>query len=73
MNKKRTTLSRREMLAFGLGGIALGGSAFAQQAQRLLTPPFDVGPFYPVEHPKDVDADLTLIEGRKKRAEGDLI
>jgi len=73
MNKNEKTLSRREMLALGLGGIALGGSVFAQEAQRMITPTFDVGPFYPVVHPKDIDADLTLIKGRKKRAEGDLV
>ncbi|MCU1291110.1 MAG: putative Protocatechuate 3,4-dioxygenase [Acidobacteria bacterium] len=73
MNKKEKLLSRREMLALGLGGIALAGSVFAQEKRRLITPPFDVGPFYPVAHPKDIDADLTLIEGRKKRAEGDII
>lgn len=74
MNKKdEKLLSRREMLALGLGGLALGGSAFAQETRRLITPPFDVGPFYPIVHPKDVDADLTLIEGRKKRAEGDIV
>ncbi len=73
MNKNEKLLSRREMLALGLGGIALGGSAFAQEARRMITPPFDVGPFYPVVHPKDIDADLTQIEGRKKRAEGDIV
>lgn len=73
MNKNQKTLSRREMLALGLGGLTFAGSAFAQQANRLLTPPFDVGPFYPVQHPKDVDADLTIIEGRKGRAQGEIV
>jgi hypothetical protein len=61
------------MLALGLGGLALTGSAFAQETRRIITPPFDVGPFYPIVHPKDIDADLTQIEGRKKRAEGDIV
>jgi protocatechuate 3,4-dioxygenase beta subunit len=73
MNKNEKTLSRREMLALGLGGFAFGSSVFAQEGKRLITPSFDVGPFYPIVHPKDVDADLTLIEGRRKRAEGDII
>ncbi len=76
MNNQRKVFSRREMLemSLGIGGLAVfGGSAFAQQAQRMITPPFDVGPFYPIVHPKDIDTDLTLVKGRKKRAEGDIV
>jgi protocatechuate 3,4-dioxygenase beta subunit len=59
----------------GIGGLAaLGGSVFAQEAKRLLeTTAVELGPFYPVERPKDLDADLTLITGHKKRAEGNII
>jgi protocatechuate 3,4-dioxygenase, beta subunit len=76
MNNQRKVFSRREMLemTLGVGGLAaLGGSAFAQEAKRFITPVFDVGPFYPVQHPKDIDADLTIIEGRKGRAQGDIV
>lgn len=76
MNNQRKVFSRREMLemALGIGGLAaFGGSVFAQEAKRLTTVPVELGPFYPVVHPKDIDADLTLIDGYKKRAEGDII
>jgi protocatechuate 3,4-dioxygenase beta subunit len=32
-----------------------------------------IGPFYPVEKPTDQDADLTQIEGRTERAQGDIL
>jgi len=76
MNKQEKGLSRRQMLemAIGIGGLtALGGSAFAQEASRLFTPRIDMGPFYPVLQPKDLDADLTIIKGHKAQAEGDIV
>ena len=76
MNNQRKVFSRREMLemTLGIGGLAaLGGSAFAQETDRLFTPLMDLGPFYPVLKPKDLDADLTIIKGRKTRAEGDIV
>lgn len=73
MKKDKRLLSRREMLALGLGGIALGGSTFAQQAMRLYTPEVMLGPFYPMLKPLDTDADLTFIKGHKKRAAGEIV
>lgn len=76
MNNQQKVFSRREMLAMavGLGGLsALSGSAFAQEATRLFTPPLELGPFYPVVHPKDIDADLTVLKGNKTRAAGDIV
>ena len=76
MSNQRKVFSRREMLemSLGIGGLtALGGSAFAQEAKRLITPEAIVGPFYPVLKPLDKDADLTLIAGKKTRAAGKII
>ncbi|MCA1592800.1 MAG: protocatechuate 3,4-dioxygenase [Acidobacteria bacterium] len=76
MNNQRKVFSRREMLemTLGIGGLAmLGGSAFAQETQRLITPVFDAGPFYPVQHSKDIDADLTFVNGHKRSAQGDIL
>lgn len=76
MNNRGKGFSRREMLtmAIGIGGLAaLGSRTFAQRAKLLATTPVELGPFYPVSHLKEIDADLTLIDGHKKRAEGDLI
>ena len=70
-----TKLTRREMLisAIGLGGLALGGSSLAQEAARLYTPEVMLGPFYPMLKPLEVDADLTMVKGRRGRAEGEII
>jgi protocatechuate 3,4-dioxygenase beta subunit len=39
---------------------------------RSPTPRQPAGPFYPLELPLDNDNDLTLIEGRKERAQGQI-
>lgn len=57
----------------GLGGIVLGQEVLAQDAARLYTPEVMLGPFYPMLKPLDVDSDLTMVKGRKKRAEGEVI
>lgn len=54
-------------MTLGLGGLAaFGGPVFAQEARRNPTPAIDLRPFYPVVRPKDLDADLTLIDGHQK-------
>lgn len=76
MNNQQKFFSRREMLemAIGLGGLAaLSGTAFAQEAKRLITPEAMVGPFYPILKPLDKDADLTVIAGNKTRAAGKIV
>jgi protocatechuate 3,4-dioxygenase beta subunit len=76
MNNQRKVFSRRELLemTLGIGGLtALGGSAFAQEAKRLLTPEAIVGPFYPILKPLDKDADLTRLAGNKTRAAGKIV
>ncbi len=76
MNDREKTFSRRQMLemAVGFGALAvLGGSVFAQQAERLETPEVGMGPFYPMLKPLDTDADLTAIAGKSGRAEGKIV
>lgn len=76
MNNRPKRFSRREMLgmALGLGGLAaLGDPILAQQAKRLATARVERGPFYPISYQKDLDADLTLVDGHQRRAEGDII
>lgn len=69
----RRAVLQRLLSASGLA--VLSDAAFAQVIKGPLPPtmPMELGPFYPVSHPNDVDADLTHIKGRKKRAEGDIV
>ena len=61
-------LSRRHVM---VGATALVGSAVAASAQRLVpTSSQDLGPFYPVLHPRDSDADLTRVRGARGIARG---
>lgn len=73
MEKDNRIFSRREMLGMsvGLTGLAFAGSVFGQM--RTGTPEVQMGPFYPVVKPLDQDADLTMIAGSKKRAEGKIV
>lgn len=76
MKKPETIMSRRQMLemSLGIGSLAaFGGSIFAQEAGRLLTPEVDMGPFYPMLKPLDKDADLSQIAGSKTRAVGKIV
>lgn len=64
-------VTRRSMIA---GGAALTGLAAAARSQSLVpTSAQDMGPFYPVIHPADHDADLTSRRGAKGVARGDPI
>lgn len=78
MDSRKKSFSRREMLevlaAFGsLAVTQTVGSVFAQEAARQTTPMQTVGPFYPVLRPLDHDMDLTVIKGRRGRAQGKLL
>src|SRR5512134_286454 len=66
--------TRRELLRATLG-IGAAGVLRASWAHDSLDPtPFQtIGPFYPVTRPLDADADLTRIQGRAQRAEGQVI
>ncbi|NLF54043.1 MAG: intradiol ring-cleavage dioxygenase [Thauera phenolivorans] len=55
-----------------LGGSALILSSPLAAALRALTPSQTVGPFYPVTPPLHRDNDLTLVDGSKVRAAGQI-
>ena len=64
-------ISRRHLIA---GTTALVGAAATARAQGLVpTSGQDLGPFYPVRHPSDSDADLTHLRGRPMAAKGEPI
>ena len=71
-------ISRRDLMG---GAIAIAGVAFASAARPLFaqdkslppTPKQTRGPFYPLGASGDMDADLTLIEGRSERAKGQIV
>ncbi len=58
-----------------MGGVGLGfmGEFARAEGQRAPTPHEIKGPFYPLVAQKDVDFDLTRVEGRDERAEGRVI
>lgn len=68
-------MNRRTMLQLGMvGGVgALGGAALPSENPECVTPSQTSGPFYPTRDQLDKDIDLTLIEGRSDRAEGDVV
>ena len=55
------------------GGIATALVAGRAAAQPALTGESPLGPFYPIAHGRDADADLTRIAGRSGRAKGQVI
>lgn len=73
MNNNDRKFSRRELLhmSVGVAGLAFTGSVLGQT--RVLTPEIQMGPFYPMVKPLDKDADLTMLTGHKKRAEGEIV
>ena len=73
MKRTNRSVSRREILgmAIGVGAFTTGG--LAQAVKHHFTPPLSVGPFYPLVKPLDRDGDLTIVIGKKVRAEGKII
>lgn len=77
----RTSFSRRDLLQMTLaaGSLAVSprllslGPLLAQDPRRVLTPEQAMGPFYPMMKPLDLDADLTVIRGRRGQAQGSTI
>lgn len=70
--RRASLMGAGQLLTLGALGIVLPRHAFAQTALPL-TPPMDLGPFYPVQRPLDEDADLTRLKGHKTRAKGEVI
>lgn len=65
-------MKRRSVLT-AAGVALLGGTASGLAASLRRTPTQVLGPFYPVEKPLDVDADLTVVKGRGGRAQGQVV
>jgi protocatechuate 3,4-dioxygenase beta subunit len=68
--------SRRRFLELaGAAGVAAGIGAVgtANAAPQRRTASQALGPFYPLTRPADSDADLTLVQGRTQRAQGQVI
>ncbi|MGI8944197.1 MAG: hypothetical protein ACR2FJ_08230 [Qipengyuania sp.] len=74
MTSRTIHISRRVFAggaAAAVAGIGLGaGRVLAQQAPTAESP---MGPFYPLVHGADADADLTRVAGRSGRAQGQVI
>ncbi len=78
-----TSLTRRLLLQMtvAFGGLTLAGPASLAAAEEIhkwalleVTPGTVSGPFYPLlNKPADRDADLTVIKGRKERAQGQVL
>jgi len=61
---------RSAMIMTGAAGIMVAQPALGA---LVATPAQSAGPFYPPTKPADSDADLTMVAGRSKRAEGVVI
>lgn len=68
----RPVLSRRTALQSALGALALGGAA-PLLARASATPAQIEGPFFPIRAQSDTDTDLTHVEGRDGRAQGERV
>jgi len=70
-------MKRREFIrsaALGsMGGLLISQTFGAQAGGKMLTPREVEGPFYPITVQKDMDADLTQVEGKVGRAKGTII
>lgn len=79
MNKDDKQYSRREMLEMGIGASALtlcgdsGALLAPAPASPVFTPSIILGPFYPQKKLAEQDSDLTLLAGKRQRAEGKVV
>ncbi len=78
LNDPPHVITRRKAihLTLALAGGALISpthSFLAAEPTLMLTPENVMGPFYPLDKPLEVDADLTTIRGHKQRAEGKVV
>ena len=65
-------IDRRSALKMGFATLA-GTGAACSAANKTLTPKQTPGPFFPNKPQKDVDMDLTHIEGNKEKAKGEVL
>jgi protocatechuate 3,4-dioxygenase, beta subunit len=71
-------LSRRRLLKMspvtgGEGILGLTRPAYGQSAGIVATSEQDIGPFYPLSTPPDLDEDLTMVKGRAGKAQGQIL
>ena len=67
-------LTTRRAFAGGLVGAALvAGSRALGQSGMLPTPESSMGPFYPISHPAEDDADIVRLRGHSRQAQGQVI
>ena len=66
-------MTRRTFAGVGLASAGLLVSSSARAAERAVTAISTIGPFYPIVHPADADADLTRLRGYAQRATGQVI
>lgn len=65
--------TRRAFTGAGLASAGLLIASGSSAAERALTAESPMGPFFPVDHPQDSDADLTWLKGHSQRAAGRVI
>ncbi len=70
MNSRRAFLTRSGLM---LGALTVASKALADNCDFRPTAKQPLGPFYPVEFPKDSDVDLTRLAGRSARAKGEVV
>jgi protocatechuate 3,4-dioxygenase beta subunit len=80
MDQRKSGLSRRQLLrnsflfSGGAAGMLAGRKGFGQILTACgLTPPQEIGPFFPEKQKPDEDTDLTQVAGHTKRAIGQVI
>jgi len=84
MSKRTFLMATGAFATFGASSLLLRRLAHAEQTKVApvpkaattslpRTPPGDLGPFYPVEHPIDTDFDLTRLREGGARARGQII
>ncbi|MFN2577645.1 MAG: hypothetical protein ABR607_08145 [Pyrinomonadaceae bacterium] len=79
MSEQKNAFSRRQILemAVGVSGLTFCGDTASILAQATASPVFTpsiiLGPFYPQIRPSDQDADLTLLTGKHRPAEGRVV
>lgn len=70
---KSILMTRRAFAGAGIASAGLILSQSARAVQRPLTAESPMGPFFPLSVPSDSDADLTMLKGHSKRAQGQVI